>query len=120
MARSGSLAASSVTRRPPIEWPDEHGRAHAEVVEHAAEQRGVAGHALRAGGQAEGAAVAGGVDGDHLEAEVDEPGQRLGVEDPLGGEAVDDHERHAPTADRDADGVAVVERDLRGGRAAGG
>ena len=58
------------------------------------------------------AAVAGGVDGDDLEAEVDEARQGLGVEEALGREAVDDDERHAPPADRDADLVAVGERDL--------
>ena len=103
MARSGSVAASSVTRRPPIEWPASTASLDAEVVEHPAEQLGVAGHALRAGGQAERAAVAGGVDGDDLEAEVDQARQRLRVEDPLGGEPVDDHERHAPPADGHAD-----------------
>ena len=112
----GSDAASSVTRRPPIECPTQHGLLDAEVVEHAAEQLGVAGHALRAGGQPEGAAVAGGVDGDDLEAEVDEARQGLGVEDPLGGEAVHDHERHAPAADRHPDLVAVGQRDRVAGQ----
>ena len=67
-------------------------------------------------GRPEGAAVAGGVDGDDLEAEVDQAGQGLGVEDPLGREAVDDHQRHAPAADRHADLVAVGQRDRVAGQ----
>ena len=112
MARWGSLAASSVTRRPPIECPASTAGPTPRWSSTRPSSVGVAGHALRAGGQAEGAAVAGGVDGDDLEAEVDQARQRLGVEDPLGREPVDDHERHAPPADGDADGVTVVERDL--------
>ena len=61
--------------------------------------------------------MAGRVDGDHLEAEVDEAAQRLGVEHPLGGEPVDDHERHAPPADRHAHRVAVGQGDLLPGEA---
>ena len=111
MARWGSLAASSATRRPPIECPTRTAGPTPEVVEHPPEQRRVAGHALRSGGEAERAPVARGVHGDDLEAEVDQARQGLGVEDPLGREPVDDHERHAPTADGHADGVTVVERD---------
>ena len=90
----------------------QHGGPHPEVVEDPAEQRGVARHALGAGGEPQGAAVTGGVHGDHLEAEVHEPRERLGVEDPLGREAVHHHEGHAPTAHRHAHGVAVGQRDL--------
>ena len=49
-------------------------------------------------GQALGAAVAGGVDRDDLEAHRHEPRERLGVEEALGREAVHDHERDAPAA----------------------
>ena len=43
---------------------------------------------------------------------VDEAGERLRVEDPLGGEPMHHHERHPSTADRHADGVPVRQVDL--------
>ena len=70
-----------------------------------------------AGGQAQGAAVAGRVDGDDLEAHRHQAGQRLGVEDALGREPVDQHERHAPAADGHADLVPVGEGDEVAGQA---
>ena len=111
MARSGSLAASSVTSRPPIEWPASTAAPTPRWSSTRPSRLGVAGHALRAGGQAERAAVAGRVDRDDLEAEVDEARQRLRVEDPLGREAVDHDERHAAPADGDPHLVTVVEGD---------
>ncbi len=91
---------------------DEDGLAHAEVVQHPRQQVRRSSPVLCAFvGQAEGAAVAGRVDGDDLEAEVDEARQRLRVEDALGGEPVDHDQRDASAADRHADLVAVGEGD---------
>ena len=90
-----------------MEWPARTARPDPQVVEHPAEEGGVAGHALRTRRETERAAVPGRVDGDHLEAEIDQPRQGLRVEDALGREAVDDDERHPAPADRHADRVAV-------------
>ena len=57
------------------------------------------------------AAVAGHVDGDDLEAPAHQAVQGLGVEEALGGEAVDDDERHAPAADRQARSGGRRQRD---------
>ena len=52
----------------------------------------------------------------HLEAHPHQPRQRLGVEDALGGEAVDEDDRQAAPADRHPDPVVVVEDDLVAGQ----
>ena len=57
------------------------------------------------------AAVAGHVDGDHLEPFAHEPVQGLGVQKAFRGEAVHDDDRHPATADRDADSMTVRERE---------
>ena len=91
--------------------PGEHRLVDAEMVERLAEQLGVAAERAGASGQTQRGAVAGDVDGHHLEAQRRDARQRLRVEDPLGREAVHDHQRHAATTHRDADLVTVVERD---------
>src|SRR3954470_12313003 len=81
------------------------------MVERFAEQLGVAAQRASARGETQRRAVAGHVDGDHLEAERHEARQRLRVEDALGRETVHDDQRYTATAHGDADLMAVVERD---------
>ena len=91
--------------------PGDHRLADAELLDHPAHQLGVVAQVAAAERQPLGGAVPGHVDRDHLEATAHQPVQGLGVEEPFGGEAVHHHERHAATADRQSDPVAVVERE---------
>ena len=101
--RGGQFHDQATTHR----VPRQHGPADAQVVHDPADQRRVFGEVTTAGRQAEGPAVAGGVDGDDPVAHAHQAGQGLGVEDPFGREAVDHHQGDALAGHRHADLVAV-------------
>ena len=107
MVISGRWAASWAMTRPPIEWPAKHGPADPQLLHHRAHERGVVAQMTTRQRQALRAAVAGHVDGHHLEPRGHQPGQGVGVEEPLGGEPVDHHQGDAPTAHGQAHPMAV-------------
>ena len=110
MTRSGSRGGQLGDETPTHRVTGEDRLLDAEGVEDATEEVGVGREVAAAGRQALGTAVPGGVDGDDLEPDVDEAPQRLGVQHALGGEAVDEDERHALAAHGDADPVPVGQR----------
>ena len=88
---------------------DEDRSADAELVEGPAQQGRVGVDVTALHRQHSGPAVAGDVDGHHLEPHRDQPAQGRRIEHAVGGEAVDDDQRYPPPGDGQAHLMTVGE-----------